>query len=108
MATAVAIAGLTTGALTLAVAGSPDTVAVRLFQFQPKAVEVTAGTVVRWTNHDDIEHTVTSGAPDRPAGRFAVRLPARGASAAVSFAEPGVHHYFCERHPSMRGEIRVN
>jgi plastocyanin len=26
----------------------------------------------------------------------------------VRFSEPGVYDYFCDRHPSMRGEIRVN
>jgi plastocyanin len=105
---AAAIVGLTVGAVTLVAASGPETLEIRLFQFQPTAVEVKAGTVVRWVNRDEIEHTVTSGEPDHPAGRFAVRLPARGASASVSFAEPGVHRYFCERHPSMRGEIRVN
>ena len=28
-------------------------------------------------------------------------------TATVHFKEPGVYPYFCERHPSMRGEIRV-
>ena len=80
---------------------------VQLFQFQPGAVEVNAGTTVTWTNRDDIEHTVTAGDPEHPTGRFDVRLPARGTSTRVSFGEPGVYPYFCDRHPSMRGEIRV-
>src|SRR5262245_47190268 len=80
---------------------------VQLFQFQPGAVEVSAGATVTWTNRDDIEHTVTAGDPGHRTGRFDARLPARGASTRVSFSEPGVHPYFCDRHPSMRGEIRV-
>ena len=80
---------------------------VQLFQFQPAVVEVKAGATVARTNRDDIEHTVTAGDPEHRTGRFAVRLPARGASSKVSFGEPGVYPYFCDRHPSMRGEIRV-
>jgi len=80
---------------------------IQLFQFQPGTVEVNAGTTVTWTNRDDIEHTVTAGDPEHRSGRFDVRLPARGTSSKVSFGEPGVYPYFCDRHPSMRGEIRV-
>lgn len=81
---------------------------IQLFQFQPGAVEVRAGTTVTWTNRDDITHTVTSGDPEHRTGRFDQRLPGRGASTTVRFSEPGVYPYFCDRHPSMRGEIRVN
>ena len=57
----------------LVASGEPTpAVDIQLFQFQPGAVEVKAGT------------TTT-----------------------VKFDEPGVYPYFCDRHPSMRGEIRV-
>ena len=81
---------------------------VQLFQFQPGAVVVPSGTTVTWTNRDDIEHTVTSGDPEHRTGRFDLRLQGRGASTTVRFSEPGVYLYFCDRHPSMRGEIRVD
>ena len=81
---------------------------VQLFQFQPGAVVVPSGTTVTWTNRDDIEHTVTSGDPEHRTSRFDLRLSGRGASTTVRFREPGVYPYFCDRHPSMRGEIRVN
>jgi plastocyanin len=83
-------------------------VAVRVFQFRPNQLEVKAGTRVTWTNGDDITHTVTSGTPDQRDGRFAQRLEGRGAAATVELRPPGVYPYFCERHPSMRGEIRVS
>src|SRR2546425_10168947 len=82
-------------------------VAVQLFQFQPGVVDVPAGTTVTWRNQDDIEHTVTAGEPERRTGRFDQRLDGRGATATLRFGEPGVYRYFCDRHPSMRGEIRV-
>ncbi|MBI2204176.1 MAG: cupredoxin domain-containing protein [Candidatus Rokubacteria bacterium] len=91
----------------LATADAP-TVAIQLFQFAPSPVAVEAGARVTWTNRDDIEHTVTAGEPDRRTGRFDLRLPGPGASESVTFTERGVYPYFCDRHRSMRGEIRVN
>jgi plastocyanin len=89
-------------------ASAADTeLTVRLFQFQPAEVSVTPGSRVVWTNQDDIKHTVTSGLPGRPDGRFNLALAGKGATAAHRFAEAGVHRYFCERHENMRGEIRV-
>jgi plastocyanin len=87
--------------------GAGASAAVRVFQFQPGALEVRAGTRVTWTNQDDIVHTVTSGAPGSPDGRFDVRLDGKGASGSAVFAAPGVYPYFCARHTSMRGEVVV-
>ena len=89
-------------------ADSRAEVVVQLFQFRPGSIAVTAGTRVAWVNQDDITHTVTSGTPEQRDGRFDVVLDGKGASGAVQFREPGVHPYFCGRHRSMRGEIRVN
>lgn len=83
-------------------------VSVRVFQFRPDQLEIKAGTKVTWTNEDDIAHTVTSGAPDARDQRFDRRLDGVGAAATVEFTQPGVYPYFCDRHRSMRGEIRVN
>jgi plastocyanin len=47
---------------------APVEVTVRTFTFGPKVLEIAPGATVVWTNADDIEHTVTSGAPDRPGG----------------------------------------
>jgi plastocyanin len=83
-------------------------VAIQLFQFQPGQLEVKAGTQVTWTNQDDIEHTVTSGTPERPDGRFNSVMAGKGKTASFTFTEAGTYPYFCNRHQSMRGEIRVN
>jgi plastocyanin len=92
----------------VASAAPTPAVDVQLFQFQPGAVEVRAGTAITWTNRDDIEHTVTSGDPEHRSGRFDLRLQGRGTTTTATFSEAGVYPYFCDRHPSMRGEIRVN
>jgi plastocyanin len=100
------VAALWLGALGTA-AAAVGAVGIQLFTFRPASADVEAGTRVTWANHDDIEHTVTSGTPDARDGRFQGRFPGKGASVTVHFKEPGVYPYFCERHPSMRGEIRV-
>jgi plastocyanin len=82
-------------------------VTVRLFQFQPSVLTVSTATRVVWTNQDDILHTVTAVAEDAKARGFARALDGKGASTAVTFTAPGVYAYACERHPHMRGEIRV-
>lgn len=89
-------------------AAKPLPVDIRVFRFTPGQLVIDAGATVTWTNHDDITHTVTSGAPDAPDGRFRERLEGKGRATTVVFEERGVFPYFCERHPSMRGEIRVN
>jgi plastocyanin len=98
-----------TAATAVSFATSPaPSVSIRLFQFRPAQIEITAGTKVTWTNEDDIVHTVTSGTPDIQVGSFSRRLDGKGAAASVEFSRPGIHPYFCERHRAMRGEIRVN
>ena len=88
-------------------ASSEQGVTAQTFQFKPTPVEVPAGTKVSFTNQDDITHTVTSGTPDSPDGRFSHRLEGKGSAATIELGKPGVYPYFCERHRSMRGEIRV-
>lgn len=82
-------------------------VTVRLFQFQPSPIQVTAGSTVTWTNGDEILHTVTSGTPGATDGRFDGPMSGSGAGFAVTFSEPGTYAYFCTRHESMRGEVHV-
>jgi plastocyanin len=101
-----AIVLILAGFSTAATAESP--VEIRTFQFRPGHLEVMAGTTVRWTNQDDITHTVTSGTPEARDGRFAQRLEGKGTATTIELKEPGLYPYFCERHPSMRGGIRVN
>ena len=82
-------------------------VSVQLFQFRPGQLEVRAGTRLSWTNQDDITHTVTSGSPEQRDGHFDLTLAGKGATGTVELKEPGVYPYFCDRHQTMRGEIRV-
>ena len=101
---------LTVGLTVLGLAApgrSQQGVSVQLFQFRPGQLEIEAGSKVTWANQDDIGHTVTSGTPDQRDGRFDLALDGKGTTASVQLEEPGVYPYFCSRHQSMRGEIRV-
>ena len=91
------------------VIGSPidAAVEVRTFQYREKAIEVPLGTRVVWTNRDQIEHTITSGAPDSTDGVFDAKLAGPGATFSYTFTKAGTYRYFCDRHHFMRGEIRV-
>jgi plastocyanin len=80
---------------------------VRLFQFHPQVLTVATATRVVWTNDDDILHTVTTLPGVSGARGFSRRLQGKGASTTVTFTEPGMYPYACERHPHMRGEVRV-
>ena len=83
-------------------------VGIHIFQFRPGRLEIRTGTKVTWINQDDITHTVTSGTPDTRDGRFDQQLEGKNTAITIEFKEPGVYPYFCGKHPSMRGEIRVN
>ena len=79
----------------------------RSFTFDPAQLSVTRGAAVTWTNADGTAHTVTSGAPGSPSGRFDQQLDA-GRTFTFTFADAGTYEYFCTIHPTMRGQVVVN
>ena len=82
-------------------------VMIQLFQYQPGRLEIKAGSTVTWVNQDEIQHTVTLGTPESRNAAVSLSLPVKGATASFTFDRPGDYEYFCERHQSMRGQIRV-
>lgn len=89
--------------------GSPAGNSVRIagFLFKPEKLAVPAGTSVTWTNSDDIEHTMTSGAPEAPTTEFDSGNKAMGETFSHTFATGGTFTYFCKNHTAMRGEVAV-
>jgi plastocyanin len=83
-----------------------DSVEVGLYdnRFEPATLTVPAGTTVRWTNHGQHGHVVTSDQGDwgsskelAPAGTYS-----------YTFSRPGEYPYHCEVHPAeMRGTVVV-
>ncbi len=95
-------------AISTQIAAAPTEAAtIKTFQFQPKALEVRAGTTVTWTNDDNIEHTVTSGTPEAPVGNFDSGAFGKGKNFSAVFQTPGEYTYFCAKHKSMRGMVKV-
>ena len=77
-------------------------VKIDIFSFAPKSLTVKAGTVVTWTNHDDIPHTATSTEKT-----FTSPVLDTDQAYSFKFQEPGSYPYFCKIHPTMTGTVVV-
>lgn len=72
------------------------------FSFTPSTVTVSVGTAVRWTNRDDIPHTVVSD--DKI---FKSRALDTDEEFTYTFTKAGTYNYFCSLHPKMTAKIVV-
>jgi len=94
-------------ALALQVAGQDakgTTVEVKIdnFSFSPATITIPAGTTVRWTNRDDIPHTVV--ADDKA---FKSKVLDTDEQFTYTFTKPGTYSYFCSIHPKMTAKVVV-
>ena len=100
------LAGLGAGAahVTASAQAKPATIDVKIdnFTFGPAELTVKAGTTVRWTNRDDIPHTVVS--PDKV---FKSKVLDTDEQFSFTFSTPGTFPYFCSIHPKMTGKVVV-
>jgi len=80
-------------------------VAVKIdnFRFAPSTLTVAAGTTVKWTNRDDIPHTVVSD--DK--STFKSKVLDSDESFSFTFTRPGTYDYFCSIHPKMTAKVIV-
>ena len=85
---------------------APATVEVKIdnFSFGPATVTVAVGTMVTWTNRDDIPHTIVS--TDDPKA-FKSKVLDTDEKFSYTFAKPGTYPYFCSVHPKMTGTVVV-
>jgi plastocyanin len=74
------------------------------FSFGPATLTVAVGTTVRWTNRDDIPHTVVS--TDDPKA-FKSKVLDTDEKFSYTFAKAGIFPYFCSVHPKMTGKVMV-
>ena len=72
------------------------------FSFSPPVVTVPVGTTVRWTNRDDIPHTVVSDDQS-----FKSKVLDTDQDYSYTFAKPGTYSYFCSIHPRMVAKVVV-
>jgi plastocyanin len=84
----------------------PETTEVKIdnFTFGPAALTVPVGTMVTWTNKDDIPHTVAS--TDDPKA-FKSKVLDTGEKFSFTFSKAGTYPYFCSIHPKMTGKVIV-
>lgn len=68
--------------------------------FTPASITVTAGTTIKWTNKDNVTHTVTSGVPGTPDGVFDSGNLSNGGIFSFTFNTKGTFHYYCRPHQS--------
>ena len=73
------------------------------YQFSPTRIEVSSGTTVTWTNHDNFTHTV------QLQGQPTVYTMRPGESAEITFNTPGTFNYVCTLHTqNMKGTVSVS
>jgi len=92
-----------TGALPATTSVAPietTEVSMRNYAFEPKAIAVTRGDTVVWTNEDPIPHDVSIGDSVSPA-------LSKGQTYSFTFDTAGTFDYFCPTHPFMRGTVVV-
>jgi plastocyanin len=85
-----------------------ETVEISGFAFQPSELTISVGTTVTFVNNDGSPHTATHGRGGATADNpfFDERLAA-GASASVTFDQPGTYEVTCTFHPAMNMTIVV-
>jgi plastocyanin len=99
-------AGLATGTIAArqahAALETPATITIDNFTFGPADLTVPVGTVVTWSNHDDIPHSIV--ATDKAFRSAALDT---NDSYTFTFKTAGTFAYFCGLHPHMTGKVIV-
>ena len=85
-------------------AAAVATVDITKFTFGPKEITVAPGTTVRWTNHDETPHTVTSLDKIKV---FASKALDTDDKFEFTFANEGDYGYVCTVHPFMTAVVHV-
>jgi plastocyanin len=87
-----------------AAADNPSATEVKIdnFSFTPQTLEIAAGAVVTWTNHDDVPHNVVS--TDKI---FKSKTMDTDEKFSYTFTKPGTYKYFCSIHPRMTATVVV-
>jgi plastocyanin len=78
--------------------------------YAPPEVQVAAGSSIKWTNDDDVVHTVTQGKPSEGGNSTGFNSgPIQpGGTFVHFFDESETVEYYCTIHPHMIGKVMVN
>jgi len=85
--------------------GETETVDMKDIKFVPDAVTVKTGTTIRWTNSDQVPHTVTK--EDGPGAKFDSGNIDPGGDYEETFKQAGEVSYVCTIHPGQKGTVTV-
>jgi plastocyanin len=83
--------------------GKTVRVAMKDILFVPDTVTARVGQTVRWTNEDDIAHTVKA----EKGATFESKALSKGDTYEAKLTKTGTIGYVCTIHPSQRGSIMV-
>jgi len=83
--------------------GETVSVTMRDILFVPDKITARVGQTVRWTNEDDLAHTVKA----EKGADFESKALSKGDTYDVKVTKPGTIPYVCTIHPSQRGTITV-
>jgi plastocyanin len=72
------------------------------FSFTPQTLTIPAGATVKWTNKDDVPHTVVE--TNR---KFKSKALDTDETFSFTFTDPGTYEYFCSVHPKMVAKVIV-
>ena len=75
---------------------------MRTISFEPKRIEITAGTTIRWTNNDPVVHTITADDGSWDSGPIEP-----GKTWSHTFAQAGEFAFHCTPHPFMKAVVVV-
>lgn len=78
-------------------------VAVKDFNFSPKAITVKAGATVTWTNEDDFDHSIRIDELQVDGENFG-----KSETFKQAFDKAGTYPYICGVHNSMTGTVIVS
>jgi plastocyanin len=78
-------------------------VAMKDILFVPEKVTARVGQSVRWTNEDDVQHTVKAS----KGADFESKTLSKGDTYVAKLTKTGTIDYVCTIHPSQRGTITV-
>jgi plastocyanin len=84
-------------------ASGPVAVTIKDIKFQPHDVTVKEGQKVRWTNDDNVPHTVTA----TKNGSFDSGTLKPGAFYETTMRNAGTIDYVCQIHPGQTGTIKI-
>jgi plastocyanin len=83
--------------------GGGPSVAIENFAYVPASLSVGTGTVVTWTNQDDVSHTVSADDDET----FDSGVFGQGETFGFTAGAPGTYGYFCRIHPFMKATLTV-